>query len=182
MASASPFGYSPADAEGVAGSKYASGTAGGHVEKILPVTDMTGAAARSGQTVVFKVQSDEHKHLLPRATRLFVRYKIMCGETFATCADPAKGPQNDKAARPSPLLRMSAFCNSALFDTQVRWVLSNITVESISDFYRGRRTISIFFSPYFFEVLYSFNTRKYLLVLCLTTKLACFFCASVSAL
>ena len=106
MASASPFGYSPADAEGVAGSKYASGTAGGHVEKILPVTNMTGNAARPGQTVVFKVQSDEHKHLLPRSSRLFVRYKIMCGEVLATCIPARTCARKLSSVR----VRSSFFC------------------------------------------------------------------------
>ena len=127
-----PFGYAPADSE--VGSKYGN-TSGTHMETIYPVTEMLHGEAREGRTVVFRIQADENKHLLPRNCRLFVRYKIGYGEVSSTASDPSKGPQDGKAAKPSPYLRMAAFCNSALFDSQVRWVISNITVESIPNFY-----------------------------------------------
>eukprot|EP01046_Picozoa_sp_COSAG06_P075663 COSAG06_NODE_23753_length_682_cov_2.265866_1_plen_207_part_10 len=127
-----PFGYAPADSE--VGSKYGN-TSGTHMETIYPVTEMLHGEAREGRTVVFRIQSDENKHLLPRNSRLFVRYKIGYGEVSSTASEPEKGPQDGKAAKPSPYLRMAAFCNSALFDSQVRWVVSNITVESIPNFY-----------------------------------------------
>ncbi len=61
------------------GSKYGN-TSGTHMETIYPVTEMLHGEAREGRTVVFRIQSDENKHLLPRNSRLFVRYKIGYGE------------------------------------------------------------------------------------------------------
>ena len=74
------------------------------METIYPVTEMLHGEAREGRTVVFRIQADENKHLLPRNCRLFVRYKIGYGEVSSTASEPEKGPQEkpDKSPRERP--------------------------------------------------------------------------------
>ena len=75
----------------------------------------------------------------PRDSRLFVEYKIAVGEVTETASEADVGAQqgNDvaDAQRPAPSLRMACLCNTALFDSGLRFIHNGVTVENVPNAY-----------------------------------------------
>ena len=120
------------------GTKFGS-TAGSETRIIYPQTKLVDDQFKSGRVLTFNWKSDEHAFFHPRSTRLYVEYDLAFGEVNETASDPTTGARQGAAVteppRPSPSLRMAALCNSALFDSQVRFVQNAVTVETCPNFY-----------------------------------------------
>ena len=124
-------GIGDADAVGL---KYGR-TAGGESRTVYPQTKLIDDQFQEGRTIIMNWKSDENAFWSARGTRLNVEYEFAFGETNETASDPLLGAQDAKRAPPPKTVRMAAMSNSALFDSQVRFVQNNVTLESCPNFY-----------------------------------------------
>ena len=121
------------DADAV-GLKYGR-TAGGESRTVYPQTKLVDDQFQEGRTIIMNWKSDENAFWSARGTRLNVEYEFAFGETNETASDAVLGAQDGIRAPPAKTVRMAAMSNSALFDSQVRFVQNNVTLESCPNFY-----------------------------------------------
>ena len=117
------------------GSKYGS-TAGSETRTVYPQTAINQQSTVPGNTVIFNWSSDETAFWQPSTSRLQVEYQFKFGEVSETASVLTDGAKaRTTPAPPAPSVRMAAMCNSALFDSQVRFVQNSVTLESCPNFY-----------------------------------------------
>ena len=82
---ADPFSFREVGDPAAVGSKY--GSAAGHQTRVIyPEQKLTRGEFRSGRVLSWKWNSDGMAAWKPRDTRLFVEYRIACGEVTETAA------------------------------------------------------------------------------------------------
>jgi hypothetical protein len=119
------------------GSKYGS-IAGHETRVIYPEQKLTRGEFKPGRVLSWKWNSDGMAAWKPRDSRLFVEYRIAVGEVNETASDVSVGARAGAGigpARPAPSLRMACLCNTALFDSGLRFIHNGVTIESVPNAY-----------------------------------------------
>jgi hypothetical protein len=133
-----PFGFYEISDPRAVGSKFGS-VAGHETRVIYPEQKLTRSEFKPGRVLSWKWNSDGMAAWKPRDSRLYVEYKIAVGEVTETACVPAKGAQDGSAVttaqRPAPSLRMACLCNTALFDSGLRFIHNGVTIENVPNAY-----------------------------------------------
>lgn len=134
---ADPFSFREVGDPAAVGSKY--GSAAGHQTRVIyPEQKLTRGEFRSGRVLSWKWNSDGMAAWKPRDTRLFVEYRIACGEVTETATSSTVGARTGQAnagVPAAPSLRMACLCNTALFDSGLRFIHNGVTIENIPSAY-----------------------------------------------
>jgi hypothetical protein len=133
-----PFSFREIGDPAAVGSKFGS-VAGHETRVIYPEQKLTRSEFKPGRVLSWKWNSDGMAAWKPRDSRLYVEYKIAVGEVTETACVPAKGAQDGTgvatAQRPAPSLRMACLCNTALFDSGLRFIHNGVTIENVPNAY-----------------------------------------------